>query len=283
MGAAPTVLDAPWGGTEYSPASPLDIASIESAIVQRLQSAVGGLIEVAHYPDNPESYEMRHRVGVALVIFHGAEYGKLQDTGLVAQERTLEFSVALRVRDLGWAYGGPPSGTSPGAYQLLEAIRIALTGFQANGGCTKMYPRRERFLERDKQGGVWVYQADFATRMIAVESYQQPNFPLLQTAIALEDGNQTILTVPAGLYTFNSGGAIQLPNQNVSAVTVSNQGNGSVYLPGIDYTVDNVNGVVYRLQGGAIPADATVYVAYSFAEVIKAVANGGTAPLNPNN
>ena len=63
------------------------------------------------------------------------------------------------MRDLGWAVGGDPSGTSPGAYAIIEAIRTALTGYLIPG-CRKMYPLREKFVKRDKQGGVWIYACD---------------------------------------------------------------------------------------------------------------------------
>jgi Gp37 protein len=111
------------------------------------------MIDVTHYPDKPEAYEMRHRIGVAMVIYMGGDYREIRDIGHVVQERTLEFAVGLRIRDLGWAFGGPPSGTSPGAYQVIEAIRLALLGFQVSTGCTPMRAIRERFIERDKQGG----------------------------------------------------------------------------------------------------------------------------------
>jgi hypothetical protein len=61
------MLDAPWSGTRYSPATPVDIASIESAIVTRLQGAIGNVLEIAHYPNNPETYRLTHRIGAALV------------------------------------------------------------------------------------------------------------------------------------------------------------------------------------------------------------------------
>jgi Gp37 protein len=145
------VLDSPWGGTTFTPTAPLDIAAIETAIVAQLKAEIGNIVEVTHFPDKPEAYELRHRIGVAMVIYTGGDYGEIMDIGNIAQERTMEFTVGLRIRDLGWAFGGPPSGTSPGAYQVLEGIRVALTGFQPSTGCTKMRPVRERFVDRDKQ------------------------------------------------------------------------------------------------------------------------------------
>jgi Gp37 protein len=276
------VLDSPWGGTTFSTATALNIDSIEAAIVAQLQAAIGNLVEVIHFPDRPEVYESRHRIGVAMVIYVGGEYGEILDTGHIAQERTLEFEVGLRIRDLGWAFGGPPSGTSPGAYQLLESIRTALLGFQPSTGCTPMRAMREYFVERDKQGGVWVYAIRFATRMVAVENYQAPNFPLFVHGTTQDRAGQTATGVAAALYIFSTD-SVGLGNPNISAVVVKSQNLATAYVAGTDYTVDAINGMVTRIAGGGITAGATVAISYAFADVATALASGGSAPFSPNN
>ena len=278
------MLDSPWGGQTFSPATPLDIATIEAAIVAQLQAAIGNLLEVTHFPDKPEAYEMRHRIGVAMVIYMGGDYGEIIDIGNVAQERTMEFAVGLRIRDLGWAFGGPPSGTSPGAYQVLESIRIALTGFQPNTGCTKMRPVRERFIDRDKQGGVWVYEMVFATRTVAVEDYQAPSFPLFTHGTAQEEAGVTAIGVAAALYTFSgSPGVIALGQGNISGVIVARPDLSQTYVLGTDYTIDGVNGIVTRVTSGAIAPGATVAISYTHGDAVTALASGGNMPLAPNN
>jgi hypothetical protein len=132
------MLDTPWAGVTFTPPTPLDIATIEAAIVSQLSDQINA-IEVTHYPDRPESYRLTHRVGAALVRFEGAAYGELIDTAAVVQKRTISFTIRLMVRELGWSFGGDAAGPSPGAYALLEAMRNALTGFQI-GGCSKIYP-----------------------------------------------------------------------------------------------------------------------------------------------
>src|ERR1700730_10382775 len=154
MGA---MLDAPWAVATFAPPTPLDIATIENAIVTQLRSQISS-IEIAHYPDRPETSRMTHRIGTPLVIYKGAQYGDLLDTAAVIQERKLEFEVSVMMRDLGWSVGGDASGPSPGAYAIIESIRRALTGFEVPG-CRKMYPLREKFVKRDKQGGVWTYSS----------------------------------------------------------------------------------------------------------------------------
>ena len=278
------VLDSPYTGQTFTPPTPLDIATIEAAIVAQLAAAIGNLVEVTHFPDKPEAYELHHRIGVAMVIYMGGDYGEILDIYNVAQERTMEFGVGLRIRDLGWAYGGPPSGTSPGAYQVLESIRVALTGFQPNTGCTKMKPLRERFIDRDKQGGVWVYEMVFATRTMAVEAYQPPAFPLFIHGTAREEEGVTTIPVGVALLTFSGNpNVVTLGQGNISAVIMMSSNLTTTYVNGTDYTVDIVNGVITRLTTGAIANNATVAVSYSYSDVVTALASGGSVPFAPNN
>src|SRR5579859_4726422 len=217
MGAV--VLDSPWLGETYTPPTPLDIETIETTVVSRLSAQISG-IEIAHFPDQPEAYRMTHRIGAALVRYEGADYGKLMDSAAIVQERTLKFEVTIMMRDLGWSVGGAPAGGgTPGAYAMIEAVRAALTGFRVPG-CEKTYPLRERFLKRDKQGGVWIYAITVAMRTVAVEPTTPTNYPLLTRARAQEQGNITGVGVAPLLYTFNSSGQIQLPQGNVTALTV---------------------------------------------------------------
>ncbi len=283
MGAAPYILPESWSGETFNPPLPLDINTIEAAIVARLKLAVGNVVAVEHFPDKQiMHYRLTHQIGAVLVIYEGADYGEIDNTEFVAQIRTMRFGVGVVIRDLGWAYGGPPSGTSPGAYQVIEAIRQSLTGFRPNEGCDKMYPLREDFSEIDKEGGTFTYATTYATKTLAVENYVAPNFPLLVKVTAQEEGGQTTVAVPAAPMTFNGSDQIVLPYPNVSAVTVSSL-SGQVYLLGIDYSLDSVNGIITRLGTGGIAAGATVNIAYSHSEIVTTIAGGGTAPTQPTN
>src|ERR1700730_5008905 len=182
------MLDAPWNGVVFAPPTAIDIATIEEAIVTQLRSQISS-IEITHYPDRPETWRMTHRVGAALVMYKGAEYGELLDTAAIIQERKLEFEISVMMRDLGWAVGGDASGPSPGAYAIIESIRRALTGFEVPG-CRKMYPLREKFVKRDKQGGVWTYSSSFALSTVAVEASQPDDFTLFIKGIVMEGGGQ---------------------------------------------------------------------------------------------
>jgi hypothetical protein len=279
MGAV--VLDSPWIGQSFTPPTPLDIGTIEAALVNQLSTQITE-IEVAHFPDTPEAYRMTHRIGAALVRYEGGEYGKLIDTAAIVQERTLKFEITVMMRDLGWNVGGPSGGATPGAYAMMEAVRSALTGFQVPG-CDKAYPLRERFVKRDKQGGVWIYAISFALRTAAVEASASDNYPLLTIATAQEQGGITAVSVAPAVYQFDQGGQIHLPNSNVSTLLVTNPASGALYIPVNDYTLDAANGIITRTTTGAIAPNAFVDVAYTSAEIVTAIANSGSAPTAPTN
>jgi hypothetical protein len=270
------MLDAPWNGVIFSPPTPIDIGTIEDAIVTQLSSQITS-IEIAHYPDTPETWRLTHRIGAGLVRYAGARYGELLTTSAIAQERKLEFEIEILMRDLGWAVGGEPSGPSPGAYSIIESIRLALTGFLIPG-CRKIYPVREKFVKRDKQGGVWIYVSTFALSTVAVEAPLTQNFPLFTRGIALEEGAQTSITVGAASYTFNSNLQVQLPNGNVFAVSVTTTG-GAALVQGVDFSVDRADGIITGLTGGAVSAGQTVQIAYTYAEEVIAT-TGQTEPTN---
>ncbi|HEY6394495.1 MAG TPA: Gp37 family protein [Candidatus Binataceae bacterium] len=270
------MLDAPWNGAAFAPPTPIDIATIESAILARLSSKIG-TIEISHYPDASESYRMTHRIGAALVMYKGAVYGKHLATAAIVQERELEFEITVMMRDLGWNYGGEASGTTPGAYAILESIRAALAGFRIPG-CRKLRPTRERFVERDKQGGIWIYAIVFALSTIAIEQRDPDAFPIFVKGIAMEEGGETSITVGASAYTFDSSGEVHLSHANVFGVSVIGP-NQLPLRPGTDFSIDAVNGIIAALAGGAVTPGETVQISYSYCDAVIAQA-GQNTPSN---
>ncbi len=274
-------LDSPWAGEVFTPPTPLDIASLESAIAAQLRSQVTA-IEVVQFPDRPAAYRLTHRIGAALVAWRGSTFGALLDTAAVVQTRRLEFEVSLLVRDLGWAFGAAGSGPSPGAYALLEAVRAALTGFRLPG-CRKMFPLREQFAGRDAQGGAWTWSTLYALDTIAMESASVPNFPIFVRGVALEEGGETSFAAAASAYTFNAQDLIQLPVGNIISLAITPQGGGNPYIAGTDYTLDAVDGIIARVPTGAIPSGATIVIAYACADSVVAIAGGSSSPTAPSN
>ena len=271
MGA---VFDTPWIGQQFSPPTPIDIASIETAIMARLTATVTA-IEVVHFPDNPKSYRLTHRIGAALVAYRGSDYGRVEDAASIIQERRMEFDVTVLVRDLGWSVGGTPGATSPGAYAILEAIRAALTGYQIPGA-RKVFMVREKFLERDADGAVWMYLLTVALTTMALEPSATDDYPLFIKGIALGANGESTVTIGATPFTFDSNDHIQLSNGNVIALTVSMPG-GSAFIAGIDFAIDKPNGVVTRMPSGGIAPEAAVDIAWSYADAVVAT-TAETAP-----
>jgi hypothetical protein len=220
---------------------------------------------------------MTHRVGSALVIYRGATYGKQLDTAAVIQERTLEFEIALMMRDLGWSVGSAASGSTPGAYAIMEAVRGLLAGYQIPG-CRKLWPVREKFVERDKQGGVWVYAMTFALATVAVEQPETATEALFVRGVALDKAGVTAVSVAAAPYTFDATGNIQLGNPNVVDLTVTDLTNLRL-VEGVDFKLDGADGTVSVIAGGAAAPNETVQIAYSYGERTIAQA-GDSQPLN---
>jgi hypothetical protein len=188
----------------------------------------------------------------------------------------MEFDVTVLVRDLGWSVGGTPGATSPGAYAILEAIRAALTGYQVSGA-RKITMTRDKFVERDADGGLWMYLLTIALTTMALEASTTDDFPLFIKGVAIDTGGESTVTIGATMFTFNSQNQIQLPNGNIVALTVSPLG-GSAFVLGTDYTLDRVNGIVTRIASGGIASGAAVNLAWSYADATVAVA-GESEPL----
>src|SRR5258708_38197769 len=96
------MLDAPRNGAVFTPPTAIDIATIEDAIVAQLRSQISS-IEIAHYPDRPETWRMTHRVCAALAMYKGAHYADLPATAATIHQRKLELTISIMMRDIGWA------------------------------------------------------------------------------------------------------------------------------------------------------------------------------------
>ena len=73
------------------------------------------------------------------------------------------------------------------AYAILESIRAALTGYQVPGA-RKIFMVSEKFVERDPEGGVWIYLISIALMTLAVEPSTVEEFPLFIKGVAEEIG-----------------------------------------------------------------------------------------------
>ena len=120
------------------------IREIEAALVARIAERIPDL-HVAAFPDKPESFRMQHPVGAVLVAFGRESYSKPRALDLVVQERRIEWDVSVLTRNL---------RTHVGAYAVLDALRLALTGWRVEGA-GKLRPVRADFV--DQKQGVWTH------------------------------------------------------------------------------------------------------------------------------
>lgn len=149
------------------------IGEIEKAIVERLAAQLAG-VKVEAFPDKPDTYNMHHPKGAVLVAFGRSTYSQPRATDLVVQERRIEWDITLVMRNL---------RDHAGAYDVLDAVRLILTGWQPPA-CRKMMPVREQFL--DQRQGVWTYVMTMACATTVVECAEEEDLPLLKR-ISTED------------------------------------------------------------------------------------------------
>ena len=137
------------------------------AVADRLKSQVPG-VAVELYPDNPSAWRLNHPRAALLVDYRGSQYGKVVDTGIVAQGRDVSLGVSVVARTLHDAYG---------ALLLTDAVRIALLG-QRWPDCRKARLASERFVSHE--AGVWIYELVFAAESLVVEDADVDAGPLFK-------------------------------------------------------------------------------------------------------
>lgn len=136
----------------------MDFLGLEAELVAELKNKLSTLVHVSAWPDNPEAFDFTQANGAVLVRFNSDTYSAPvpNRAGTIAQDRTAEWQVVLLHRNL---------TRHEGVYSLLEAVRVALTGFTFPSApeSTVLYPIRGGFIGR--QPGKWIYQLVFGQTM----------------------------------------------------------------------------------------------------------------------
>ncbi len=132
----------------------MSLKSHETAIIDHLKTEVAGA-QIEAFPDNPKKYMMNLPDSVVLVVYRGSSYSDNKGGNVVVQDRRHEWECVIVNRNL----GRKADKAHANAYDLLDAVRSALTGFQI-AGFTKTYPIREGF--QSETGGIWQYGITFA-------------------------------------------------------------------------------------------------------------------------
>lgn len=135
---------------------PTTIGEAERAIHDRLRRRVPTLA-VESFPDDPEAYQLKHKVGALLVGYAGAKYGPVRDIDATAQERLLSFTIVVIARSL---------TSHDSATLYMEAVRLALAGYRIPG-FGKIAMGGEQFL--GAKGGQWMFGVTVRLTTMSVE------------------------------------------------------------------------------------------------------------------
>ncbi|WP_051271646.1 Gp37 family protein [Fundidesulfovibrio putealis] len=127
------------------------IKQIEDAILARLKAEIPGY-EVRSFPEKPGEFRLTHPKGAVLVAYSRGTFGRSESTDDTSrQQRRMEFDLFMVVRNLR-EHGG--------AYDLLDAVRLALTGWGRDTLGGAFFPVSEGF--QDAANGVWTYRLTMA-------------------------------------------------------------------------------------------------------------------------
>lgn len=138
----------------------MTISTIETSIIQRIKQKIPEL-DVEGFPEKPSEFNLLHPKGAILIHYQGGNYSELKSLGYIFQDKKLEFSITIVMRNL---------RTNESAYKYLDKVREILTGFTPEN-CTKMYPVKEEFISENN--GLWQYSINFITTTPSVEIIEE--------------------------------------------------------------------------------------------------------------
>lgn len=136
----------------------MNIEEIENKIVENLKGKLTDLL-VDSFPEKPQDFVFTHPKGAVLVHYQGGNYGNIESTDIVFQDKKMEYAITIVTRSL--------RTRNSGAYAILEQVKSILTGFRIDG-CSKMYPTKEGFLSENN--GIWQYTINFEFTTPSIES-----------------------------------------------------------------------------------------------------------------
>lgn len=131
------------------------VDTVENAIITRLESQITALT-VKAFPSKAADYKaLPFNRGLILVAYSGSSLSEPTNRDTLIQERVLEFSITLQIRDL---------RGHDGAYAYLESIRAALNGFSPLSDLRVMFMTDEALLEVVNNVWVWGQTWQLAVR-----------------------------------------------------------------------------------------------------------------------
>lgn len=142
--------------------------------LQALLKAAFPSLDIQPFPDNPRAYKATHRVATLLIGYSGSRYSAALDIGQMVQERMTRWDISILARAL---------NDENGAVDLVERVRVALSGKRAGGGEIRL--REDRFRGHD--ASVWEYSVSLEIPVLAIPQGGEETAPGL-TEITAVDG-----------------------------------------------------------------------------------------------
>jgi len=122
------------------------VDTIETAIIEKLKADIPDL-PVSGFPDSPSGFKaLPFTHGLILVAYRSSNFSTPTNRDKIIQERDLEFSITLQIRDL---------RSHNGAYSYLKAINTSLSGFSPMEDLRVMYQSEEVFLNFTSNIWTW--------------------------------------------------------------------------------------------------------------------------------
>lgn len=136
----------------------MNIRQIEYSIIDKLKKDFPEVL-VEGFPDKPSEFILLHSIGALLVHYQGSNYTNSESLGYIVQDNKKEFSITIVTRNL---------RANQGAYEYLDKVKAALTGFQVDE-CTKLMPTKDFFISEN--GGIWQYGINFTLTTTNIQDF----------------------------------------------------------------------------------------------------------------
>jgi hypothetical protein len=153
------------------------------ADLEALLKAAFPTLDVQAFPDNPRAYKATHRVATLLIGYSGSRYSPALDIGQMVQERVTRWDISILAKSL---------NGEGGAVDLVEAVRVALSGKRAGGGEIRL--REDRFRGRD--ASVWEYSVSLEIPVLAIPDTGEETAPVLTQIAAFDSQGDPAGSVP---------------------------------------------------------------------------------------
>jgi hypothetical protein len=123
----------------------MDIATVETAVINRLKARITGLA-VEPFPGDTKSYRLLHPRGAVLAHYAGSIFSRPERRPAEVQLEEMRFELTLVMRNL--------RTKDAGAYAAIASVKRALLGHRV-AGCGRIFLNGISLV--DSEDGFWWY------------------------------------------------------------------------------------------------------------------------------